>query len=363
MITARATSGLAALDATLYAVGGDDGTNILASSEYLVPDATCNATTPRHPPTPDPTDFTPLVIYRMQGKTWVANISNADAADLNGLSCFIERNSPEWLPKYGAHPVVARYHVAAYAPDTRPVSNHTGYKDCTEAPPRTCSDYRGNAYRVGVEATSVTSCSYNGSWYSLPIAGECRAGCDSTDPGSPCLGQSCFWQVTAIDKIVGWDCLQSHGCNATIGGCPPTTLRAAFDACPDLCTPPVDGCSNMPSFFIGNSLSRYAFDPNQCATCLAGGSSVWSTASAAPTAQNWTCGAPPPKYAGSISFGLGKASGPRDACRCHYSDLAPSPPPACPHGSLDACKLACTDLPSGAAIEECLDYCAQWCAH
>merc|ERR1712185_459635 len=104
----------------------------------------------------------------MQGGTWVANISNADAADLGGLSCFIETFADRWLPAYGAHPVVARYEVAAYEPDTRPVGDHIGYKDCTEAPPRNCSDYRGNAYRVGVEATNVTGCSYNGSWYSLP---------------------------------------------------------------------------------------------------------------------------------------------------------------------------------------------------
>ena len=270
--------------------------------------------------------------------------------------------------------MVARYQVLAYEPDTLPSGNGTGYAHCSEAPPRNCSvgaqvvddvSWTGNPYRVGVESTFST-CDYPGYWYSFPGAGECRVGCDkdpSKGPSGPCLGYSCFWQVTNITKIVGWDCLQSHGCTNTTGGCSPTTLQQAFDACPDLCTPPVDGCSNMPSFFIGNSLSRYAFDPNQCAACLAGGSSVWSTTSAAPTKQNWTCGPPPGEGAVSISFGLGKASGPRDACRCHYSDLAPSPPPACPHGTFDKCRLACDDLKSPAAIEQCLDYCAQWCAH
>ena len=59
-----------------------------------------------------------------------------EAADVGGLSCFIETFAVRWLPAYGAHPVVARYQVAAYEPDTRPVGDHIGYKDCTEAPPR-----------------------------------------------------------------------------------------------------------------------------------------------------------------------------------------------------------------------------------
>ena len=92
------------------------------------------------PPTPDPSGHAQLDVFRIQGASWVANISNADAADLGGLSCFIETFADRWLPAYGAHPVVARYEVAAYEPDTRPVGDHIGYKDCTEAPPRNCSD-------------------------------------------------------------------------------------------------------------------------------------------------------------------------------------------------------------------------------
>ena len=366
MTAARYGLGLAALDSTLYAAGGQYYVDPMTSSEFLPIYAKCNATTsPTEPPMPDPSTFTQLDgIYRMQGATWVANITNADAADVGGLSCFIERNAPEWLPKYGAHPVVARYAVAAIAPDARPVGNGTGYKDCTEEPPRNCSSYRGNAYRVGVEATSVTGCSYNGSWYSFPGAGECRTGCDSRDPSSPCLGHSCFWQVTAISKIVGWECLQSHGCNATPGGCPPTTLQLAFDACPDLCTPPTpsDGCSGVPSSLLSNELGRYGFDPAQCAACLQKGAPSWYTTVTAPS--NWTCGEPN-QGADVLAFDPGSVSNVSDACRCHYTDLTPSPPPpppACPHGSYSACVLACADLP---APEEppCIADCKRLCPH
>ena len=63
-------------------------------------DAACDATTPAQPPAPGNTStgFTELDVYRIQAATWVANISNADAADCGGLSCFIERNAPQWLP-------------------------------------------------------------------------------------------------------------------------------------------------------------------------------------------------------------------------------------------------------------------------
>ena len=98
----RISFGLAALDAALYAVGGQIDEKDMASSVLLPRFATCNATTPAQLPAPDPSGCTELNIYRMQGATWVANISNADAADLGGLSCFIETFAERWLPKFGA---------------------------------------------------------------------------------------------------------------------------------------------------------------------------------------------------------------------------------------------------------------------
>ena len=361
LATARQGPGLAALGGKLYAVGGmSDFGNALASTEVLTVYGTCKATVPTQPPTPDPSGSTPLVVYRMQGGTWVANISDADAADLGGLSCFIETFAERWLPKYGAYPMVARYHVAAYAPDARPVGNNSGYKDCTEEPPRSCSEIRGNPYRVGVEATNVTDCSYNGSWYSLPGAGECRVGCTRGGSGDACLGYSCYWQVTSIDKIVAWDCLQSHGCNATLGGCPPTTLESAFEACPNLCTPPVpvEGCGSVASSAISNEIGRYGFDPAQCAVCLQKGApQYWYSTVGAPTL--WDCGVP---TSSPIIFEAGGVSNVSDACHCHYADLAPSPSPPCPHGSYGACVIACSELPAPqepACIAECKRLCPQ----
>ena len=47
---------------------------------------------------------------------------------------------------------------------------------------------------------------------------------------------------------------------------------------------------------------------------------------------------------------------------CHYTDLAPSPPPPCPHGSYSACVLACANLPppqEPACVAECKALCPQ----
>ena len=55
LATARHYLGLAALDATLYAVGGHSGGPNFASVEVLVVDAACDATTPAQPPAPSNT--------------------------------------------------------------------------------------------------------------------------------------------------------------------------------------------------------------------------------------------------------------------------------------------------------------------
>ena len=171
--------------------------------------------------------------------------------------------------------------------------------------------------------------------------------------------------MTAIDKVVGWECLQSHGCNATIGGCAPAKLQPAFDACPNLCTPPVlsEGCSGVPSSALSNELGRYGFDPAQCAACLQKGAPSWYTTSATPS--NWACGEPIDGLFGVLAFDPGSVRNVSDACYCHYTDLTPSPPPpppACPHGSYSACVLACADLP---APEEppCIADCKRLCPH
>ena len=119
----------------------------------------------------------------------------------------------------------------------------------------------------------------------------------------------------------------------------------------------------MPGSFVGNGLGRYAFDPSSCAACLEKSQSVWSTASAAPSQQDWACAAPANASGNmTISWSKGNVSA-ADACRCHYSDLtAPPPPPPCPNGNYDECLKACAQLPP-AKIAACIDDCNRLCPH
>ena len=68
---------------------------------------------------------------------------------------------------------------------------------------------------------------------------------------------------------------------------------------------------------------------------------------------------------GVLAFDPGSVSNVSDACYCHYTDLAPQPPPSpppCPHGSYSACVVACADLPASQE-PACIAECKRLCPH
>ena len=96
--------------------------------------------------------------------------------------------------------------------------------------------------------------------------------------------------------------------------------------------------------------------------CVQRGIPSWYTTVATPS--NWTCGEPT-NPDGVLAFDPGSVSNVSDACYCHYTDLAPQPPPSppsCPHGSYSACVVACADLPASQE-PACLAECKRLCPH
>ena len=335
--------------------------------------ASCARATPQPPlgPTP-PQGATRWPVYRVQAPTWVSNISNSDVADVAGASCVLERLVDPTL--YGDHPVFARYILEAeFGPGPVGPGNKT-YLNCPDDTlPRKCLPNGDNSskYYVGMASCSPggqpCDCSYispstfgdYGRWYSLPAGGECLSDCEP-DPGTgSCVGYSCHWQVASIDKIVSMECMRAHGCKKlSDGGCPPATLEQAFDACPDLCTPPVESCSVPSNHVPSNDLHRLSFDPAHCVTCLQGGGpSGWRMNQTG----SWSCGrASDPKARGTLSI-TGAAANATQLCRCAYGDGKPQALPVCPGGSYDHCMIKC--LQQGNPEQKCHDSCTILCPH
>ena len=163
-----------------------------------------------------------LHLYRSQNLSWVDDISNSDVADAAGSSCYISSVAPEAI--YSV-PVLALYTVDVSHVDSSAITNDTGYANCPDvhigSKKRTCHD--GNPLLVG-----RTNCTYEprtGWWYSLPASGQCKN-------SRSVLGRDCYWRVASLDKVVGYPCLRSHGCEKGVGGCPAAVLEKAFSACP-----------------------------------------------------------------------------------------------------------------------------------
>jgi len=282
-----------------------------------------------------------IPVLRVQDASWFTNLANSDVADAGGMSCYIERHFDEYdLP----NPVLAQYTIEAFEPvlnDDASYANCPDVRDHTPiTPPRKCVG--GHATKVGAThcspaANATCTCEQPGTWYSLPLNGEC-------DPsGVP--GADCFWRVLTIDAVVPFGCLRQNGCG--VHDCGKSTLLSAFNACKaagSLCTPRCDKCNvTAHGASACNAIGRLAFDGSACTACLerthgqygwfatpssAAFASAGSSAATLAGSLSWSCdpvpspGPSPPFDAPAtyISNGVAPWQNASGACTCHYGD-------------------------------------------
>jgi hypothetical protein len=310
---------------------------------------------------------------------WTANLTDADVADLAGLSCYIERFPPDGV--YGAQPVLGQYTIQSMpfgsylnCPDA-PCPNAT----CPPHPQRACIGGTPPARPTKVGVTNCSNggmpcdCVYDGAhWLGLPAAGECTPGMTA--------GADCYWRVLSTDAIVPLACVRAHGCGAGAGGCPPDALAAAFNICKllhDQCTPGCKRCdADVPASVVAssacNAAGRLAFDPSQCDACLRkahAGYGWFATRNG--SSYSWGCDLRPSTHAqaqADASFFLAGNTTDRDgrieACYCRYGDdlYVPPPPPSpeCTGGTLAACIAACPQSPPS-VFSACVNVCRKAC--
>jgi len=147
---------------------------------------------------------------------------------------------------------------------------------CPSTPPtRECHGYANatvSGTKVGTSpCIPPTGKPRNGTWYSLPSAGECTTrDCE--------VGVDGFWRVVSVDKLANLSCVREHGC--ALGSCSAAAFTQALASCPDTCTPRCDTCNGviekMKQQMAGVCTpdGRMAFNRQDCISCLSANAEI-----------------------------------------------------------------------------------------
>ena len=249
----------------------------------------CSIVPPSPPPLPLPSrpsaSFKTMTVYRVQGKTWVGNISNSNVADASGEACYLEYASGGPDRAYPS-PVVAQYTIEFH-------NVFDKYAECTppgplpyrHAQPRNCRPQ--NFGKVGeANCTAYAGQQSKGTWYSVQAPGE-------TPPRGQ-TGTDGFWKVLSIDRIVDLACIRRLGCHtADNGGCSTDTFLHAMKHCPDQCNhpPKCSTCERVNDWCYeacDAKTHRLRFNPEECEACFKGGS-TWQYDPGMCSAGCWVC--------------------------------------------------------------------------